>query len=214
MKIECRPAFSDEEKEILQEIMNIAFGNATADLAELIDIYVELNAPSIQVLGIGDLPDYLIRRMKLHTETSIVAQNFWGDFKGSGILVLPNRSGRSLIAILDDDEMNDFSMKPVAGQEKEVLMEVGNILIGACVGKVCELLNTFVTYTPPQVILRNSDEYSAFIESFDPSQTAIIMETVFRFQKIDINGLLLLITNQEAIEWLQKALHHFMEPYE
>jgi len=214
MKIESCPAFSQEEKEILQEIMNIAFGNATADLAEVIDIYVELNTPSIQLLGIGDLPDYLINRMNLHTETSIVAQNFWGDFKGSGILVLPNRSGRSLIAILDDAELNDFEVKPIAGQEKEVLMEVGNILIGACVGKVCELLNTFVTYTPPQVIHHNSDEYSAFVMSFDPAQTAIIMETVFRFQKIDINGLLLIITNQEAIEWLQKALHNFMEPYE
>lgn len=214
MNREACPAFSEEEKEILQEIMNIAFGNATADLAEVIDIYVELNAPSIQVLGIGDIPDYLIKRMNFHTETSIVAQNFWGDFKGSGILLLPNRSGRSLIAILDDDEINDFNMKPIAGQEKEVLMEVGNILIGACVGKVCELLNTFVTYTPPQIIHQNSDGYSAFIESFDPSQTAIIMETIFRFQKIDINGLLLLITNQEAIEWLQKALHDFMEPYE
>ncbi|QTA86912.1 CheC domain-containing protein [Desulfonema magnum] len=214
MNTDSSHIFSDEEKDILQEIMNIAFGNATADLGEVIDIYVELSAPSIQILGIGDIPDYLTDRMKLHPETSIVAQNFWGDFKGYGILVLPNRTGRSLIAILDDGEPNDFEMKPIAGQEREVLMEVGNILIGACVGKVCELLNTFVTYTPPQVIHENSNEYSSFVDSFDPSQTAILMETVFRFKAIDINGLLLVITSQEAIEWLRKALYEFMEPYE
>ena len=34
---------SDEEKDILEEVMNIGFGNATADLAEVIDIYVKLS---------------------------------------------------------------------------------------------------------------------------------------------------------------------------
>jgi chemotaxis protein CheC len=214
MSIDPGHIFADEEKDILQEIMNIAFGNATAELGEVIDIYVELSAPSIQVLDIGEIPDYLTDRMKLHTETSIVAQNFWGDFKGYSILVLPNRAGRSLISILEDDEADEPELRPIAGQEKEVLMEVGNILIGACVGKVCELLNTFVTYTPPQVIHENSDEYSDFTRSFDPSQRAILMETIFKFKKVDINGLLLIITNQEAIEWLRKALHSFMELYE
>jgi succinyl-CoA synthetase alpha subunit len=32
----CLDTISEEEKEILQEIMNIAFGKAAADLAELI----------------------------------------------------------------------------------------------------------------------------------------------------------------------------------
>lgn len=207
--------FSDEEKDILQEIMNIAFGSASADLGEVIDIYVELSAPNIQVLDIGDLPHYLLDRMNFHqTETSIVAQNFWGDFKGSGILVLPGKAGRNLLTVLEDDEFDDADGQPVAGQEKEVLMEVGNILIGACVGKVCELLETFVTYTPPLVIHDNSDEYGSFVKSFDPSQTAIIMETLFKFQNVDINGLMLIFTSQEAIEWLRKALHDFMESYE
>ena len=31
---------TDDERDILQEVINIAFGKASADLAELIDIYV------------------------------------------------------------------------------------------------------------------------------------------------------------------------------
>lgn len=33
---------SDYQKDILQELMNIAFGNATADLTNIIDIHIEL----------------------------------------------------------------------------------------------------------------------------------------------------------------------------
>lgn len=45
-----------DEVEILQEIMNIAFGQAAADLAEVIDIYVELSVPYIKILHATELP--------------------------------------------------------------------------------------------------------------------------------------------------------------
>ncbi len=41
---------SEEERDILQEVMNIAFGKASAELAELIDIYVVLSIPDIKLL--------------------------------------------------------------------------------------------------------------------------------------------------------------------
>ena len=61
MTSQPKPIFSEEEKDILQEIMNIAFGNATADLAEVIDIYVLLSVPDIKVIRSGK-----VRRAKLY----------------------------------------------------------------------------------------------------------------------------------------------------
>ncbi len=206
--------FSEEEKEILQEIMNIAFGNATADLAEVIDIFILLSVPNVQVINVGEIPNYVTKKVDFAGETSIVSQHFWGDFRGSSIMVFPSRSGRDLISILSNDDSDDFSPNPMVSLENEVLMEIGNILIGACIGKISELLNTFVTYSPPTVIHEKSDDYTHFVESFDPSQRAIIMETIFKFEKRDINGLLLIITDQESVKWLQKALIDFMAPYE
>ena len=98
--------------------------------------------------------------------------------------------------------------------EKGGLLEIGNILIGACVGKFSELLGTFVTYSPPQVFHGNSNECESFIKNFDPSQTAIVMKTVFEFQDKNIGGFLLLLTNYESLDWLRKALHDFLDSYE
>ena len=205
--------FSEEEKDILQEIMNIAFGNATADLASIIDIYVVLNVPDIHVIGMGDLPKYLDKTIKLKGESSIVEQKFWGDFNGSGLLVFPDRTGKDLICILDNSQEDPFE-RPIAILEQEMLVEIGNILIGACVGKVADLLNTFVTYSPPQAITQTGESKSSLIESFDTNQSAIIMKTIFEFEKKNINGFLLIITNSESIGWLRKALHSFLESYE
>ena len=49
------------ETDLLQEIMNIAFGRATSDLAEYIDIFVVLSVPHITLLQAFDLPEYMNR---------------------------------------------------------------------------------------------------------------------------------------------------------
>ena len=97
---------------------------------------------------------------------------------------------------------------------KEIIMEIGNILIGACVGKISELLNTSVVYSPPQAIYEKSVEFNRFLKSFDPANTVIAMKTVFRFQQKDIKGFILVITDYESIEWLKDALDKFMESYQ
>lgn len=206
--------FSDDEKDILQEIMNIAFGNATADLAEVVDIYVQLSVPSIRIIDIGALPKYLRETINSEGESDIVEQKFWGNFKGSGLLVFPSGTGKDLLGMLEDKQNQETQNVSIATLERGGLLEIGNILIGACVGKVSELLDTFVTYSPPQVIQGDGSGYEYLIEHFDTSQTAIVMKTIFTFKEKDISGFLLILTNYESIDWLRQALNDFMESYE
>jgi len=212
--IDYNKMLSEEEKEILQEIMNIAFGNATADMAGVIDIYVILSVPKIQVISIGTLPEYLTEELNTTGKASIVDQRFWGDFNGSGFLVFPKGSGQDLISLLEEKTIDSSHPKPEDLLERETLTEIGNILIGACVGKMSELLNTFVTYSPPRVITEIDYECDHLVEQFDPSQPAIVMKTVFKFKQKDISGFLLILTNQESIGWLRKSLNEFMDSYE
>jgi chemotaxis protein CheC len=206
--------FSGQEKDILQEIMNIAFGNAAADLSEIIDIYVELTAPEVRLISAAEIPGHISEKMRPSSDgTNLVVQNFWGNFNGMGLLVLPENAGIGLIRVMQDLEGDEDADRPLAHQEREILMEVGNILIGACVGKICELLDTFVTYTPPRIVSEAGRDGPSFLDSLEENRFAILLETVFRFESVDINGQLLLITSQDAIEWLRKALNAFMEQY-
>jgi chemotaxis protein CheC len=49
---------------------------------------------------------------------------------------------------------------------------------------------------------------------FDPSNSAIILKTVFCFNERNVNGFLFLITSHNSVIWLKKALADFMEQYE
>ena len=54
-----------KETDLLQEIMNIAFGRAASDLAEYIDIFVILSVPHIKLLQAFDLPEYINKEIIL-----------------------------------------------------------------------------------------------------------------------------------------------------
>ena len=151
---------SDEEQDILQEIMNIAFGKAAADLAEVINIFVVLSVPDIRIIKAVDLPDYIRTEFSEFGNISIVEQNFWGESKGNALLIYPAGAGKELISLLGDGGELTFESQSSDILEKETLMEVGNILIGACIGKVAELLKDMVTYSPPRVIIEDQPNIS------------------------------------------------------
>ncbi|MBI5739636.1 MAG: chemotaxis protein CheC [Nitrospirae bacterium] len=205
---------SGEEVEILQEIMNIAFGKSAADLADVIDTHVVLNIPFINVMQVTDLPVYIREHVKDYMNISIVEQHFWGCFKGDALLVFSSGSGKELIRILQHGDQADMESDPVEILERETLMEVGNILIGACVGKVAELLRDVVTYTPPLIILERYYEDAISDNHFSPDKTAIVLKTDFSFTDGNVTGLLFLITSNDSIQWLKEALRVFISQYE
>jgi chemotaxis protein CheC len=93
-------------------------------------------------------------------------------------------------------------------------MEVGNILIGACIGKIADILNDIMTYSPPIVLLEKHAGTIIPHRLLDPKDNVIILKTIFNFETREVSGLLLLLFSQESIYWLKKALNEFMEQYE
>lgn len=209
----CLETISDEEKEILQEIMNIAFGKAAADLAEVINIYVVLSVPYIKMLKAPDLPEYLRTQVSEYDSISIIEQNYWGNFKGNAFLIFQSGSGKELISIFGEST-DSFACESFDTLEKEILMEVGNILIGACVSKLAELLGDVVTYSPPRVVTENNPADAIPSSIFDTNSSAIVLKTVFCFNERDVSGFLFLVTSHDSIVWLKKSLAAFMERYE
>jgi chemotaxis protein CheC len=203
-----------DEIDILQEIMNIAFGKASADLAEYIDIFIKLSVPDVRIAQASQLSSYFTEMTKGHERVSIVEQKFWGKFNGYAILVFPSGSDSELITILSCEDPDLFRDESIDELAKGTLMEVGNIVVGACVGKIAEILNDVMAYSPPVVLL---DRHTACIitdDMFNPEDHAIILNAIFRFENKQVNGMLVLLFSQSSVVWLKKALNEFMEQYE
>jgi len=204
---------TSEETDLLQEIMNIAFGRAAADLAEFIDIFVVLSVPQVKLLQIYDLPRHLQEEIKEFDKVSVVQQSFWGKFKGNAFLVFPAGSGKSIVSLFDNENMF-FQMEPSLEMEKDTFLEIGNILISACIGKIAELLGDVITYSPPRVVIDQSLRGVVYDNMNDPDNLAIVLRTLFEFNQKNVSGYMFIITKQESFAWLKAALHKFLAQYE
>lgn len=214
MKEEQNHILTSDELDILQEIMNIAFGRATADLAHLINIFINLSVPNVSTIGRSELPAYLATELTDYKRgVSLVEQRFWGRFHGSALLVFPLNAGKELITLLAGPDNQAFESDPIDELEKGVLMEVANILIGACVGKISELLGDVVTYSPPTVLVNQNND-KGFSRNGNNDASVIVLRTIFRFERKDVSGFLFLLTGETTVAWLKKALREFMEKFE
>lgn len=206
--------FSKNEAAILEEVMNIAFGKASADLANLIDIRILLNVPNVEVLQAKDLLQRIKQETKVYDAVSIIEQNFWGKYTGTALLAFPSTASKGLVSLFDEEEDGEENSSLM---EKETLLEVGNILIGACVGKIAQLLDDIVSFSPPRlipkIIINNLSSETVTPKLDDPGKFAVLMKTVFHLEDKDISGFLFLIANEESMEWLKTALNNFMEKF-
>jgi len=207
--------FSQEDAAILAEVMNIAFGKASADLARVIDSRIALSVPQVEVMRADELLPRITEETGGYDAINVIEQNFWGKYKGSALLAFSSDASRGLVSFFGDEEPAAGPVSPLL--EKEALLEVGNILIGACVSKVAELLEDSVSFAPPRLIPRvtmdNISRETASSRLDDPRQFAVLMRTVFQFEDKDIKGFLFLIAGQDSMKWLKTALNNFVAKF-
>ena len=123
------------QKEGLTELINIAFSRTAASLSELTGNRVELEVPEITVCTMSELFPTLSRFVS--GDVATVHQIFAGPVAGDALLLLNHEGAVNLIELLTGE------IKPgrrLAASSKEVLSEVGNILLNACMGIFGDLL--------------------------------------------------------------------------
>ncbi len=203
--------FTPLELDILQETLNIAFGSASAELADMIDIFIALDTPKANVISIDKIEEYIESQTGLKEKYNIVEQHFSGEVAGVALLVFPEGAGHDLLSYFEKGESKYPFPTPLAGLAREALMEIGNILIGACLSKFYDLLKIHINFFPPRIIIARNFKQFFDDESFNSNSNVIAMKTQFKFEDKDLSGHLFIVTNNDSSPVLKDGLKHFWE---
>ena len=138
----------------------------------------------------------------------------WYYLTGTAFLVFSYDAGKQLLSLFEGEDeiaISDFSMDFL---EKEALTEVGNIIIGACVSKLAELLSDNVSYMPPRFLLSKNLRTAFSGGIFDRESYVILLKTIFQFEEKDVSGFLFLVNSYESVKWriMQCRLEHLPAP--
>jgi len=200
--------FNEEEKDCLQELMNISYGSATAAIADIINKEATLSIPNIKTVATKEFKNYLQDKLNNHKEYFMTNQLISGSFCGETMFVIDRKSTKNLALEFDldeDDTQNDDELK-------DVILEISNIITSTTLSKLAGLIETSISFSPPQVeIIKNSESfYRSYANEYDH---IIIISTDIIFKEQNISGELLILSKDEATIFLKEALNKILEEF-
>jgi chemotaxis protein CheC len=198
-------AYTEDQNDALQEVVNIAMGQAGDSLARILGNFVELSVPRIRLVTVEDVIGTVTGMVDTHTEISAVRQAFSNSLRGEAIVIFAQTGADDLADLMGYDTELDQSA------EQELLLEVSNLLVGAIINGISETLETDLNFSAPSLMAERKPLDQVLVPEQLSWSHALLMEVNFTVEGRDFRCHLLMFMTEEAIESLKGILDNFMD---
>lgn len=199
--------FNADQRDAVAELVNIAFSRTAAALSDLTGNRVELNVPEVASFPIRELEPAL--RRFVQGDVATVHQIFGGPVSGDAFLLLDLAGAAKLVGLLTDAHAPIGQMGESA---REVLAEVGNILLNACLGVFGDLLHVRFTFAVPRLQLESLRAMLAsLLVEQDELRHALVVGARFAVRASDVTGCLVLVLGVTSLENFMAAVEAWAE---
>ena len=193
---------TDRQRDALKELLNIGFGRAAASLSQLTGHRVLLDVPAVSIHPITELRDALSAVVK--DDVASVHQIFSGPVAGDALLILDSGGAGVLKQLLTDEQPLPLQ---VDASGREVLTEVGNILLNACLGTFGNLLDVQVSFSIPHLSL---DTLHGVLQSLlvnrEGMRYGLLVHAGFRLRDAEVTGYLIIVLSVASLDRLLRAI--------
>ncbi|MFT5721621.1 MAG: CheY-like chemotaxis protein [Motiliproteus sp.] len=188
-----------------QEIANVGMGQAADLLARLLRVFIELPIPQVRKLSTEQLPLLILQAVPA-SEVSVVTQGFVGaGISGEALLFIEDSHLEALTRLIQEQgEIN-------AGGQLDLLMEISNILIGACMGGFAEQLDLKFSMGHPVMLDRALDSNGLAFKSAGANAELMTIEMCFGIREQPINCTLLLMFTGDSLPLLDERINLLVE---
>jgi chemotaxis protein CheC len=197
--------YTEDQNDALQEVVNIAMGQAGDSLARILGNFVELSVPRIRLVTVEDVIGTVTGMVDTHAEISAVRQAFSNSLRGEAIVIFAQTGADDLADLMGYDTDLDQSA------EQELLLEVSNLLVGAIINGISETLETDLNFSAPSLMAERKPLDQVLVPEQLSWSHALLMEVNFTVEGRDFRCHLLMFMTEEAIESLKDILDNFMD---
>ena len=194
--------FTAEQKDVLQELINLSYGKATKAIAEILDAFATMRVPEVRVVTGEQLQDLLAANCN-NDACFLSVQLFRGTFEGETLFTLDEVSARNLVEHLKEPADDEEAVK-------SAVAELTNIVTSSLIKELAGHLETDVYFNEPVLRLHDSGELRKSVLDCN-YEHIIVINTVMEFAEQNIKGNVYILTHHTSFEWLKKALNAFFE---
>ncbi|NQY89346.1 MAG: response regulator [Colwellia sp.] len=195
---------SAELRDCYQEVANVAMGRAGDLLARLLDVFVKLPIPNVNFIEVSEL-SMALEAVEASESTSGICQGFISaGISGEALLILNDSSFKDVASLMnyqyDQDE----------GTELELLMDLANVLIGACLKGISEQLDINFSQGHP-IVLGQHRKISELIVNNTKWKKTLAIEISYGIENYPIKCDLLLLFTEQSMQTLNNKLSYLLD---
>jgi chemotaxis protein CheC len=193
----------DFETDALSELFNVGLHRAAASLSQLTGQRIVLNMPKLVVCETREIEQSLANL--LGGEIATIHQMFGGAVAGDAVLLIEHDKAAALARMMSAGEaaMGGRIDQPA----REVLAEVGNVVLGACLSAFGDVLQTPVSFSVPRMHLESLRTIlSSLLVETGETQYAVVVATQFRLSEEAVDGYLIVAVGARSLARISQAL--------
>jgi len=196
---------NEELRDVYQEVTNVAMGQAADRLARLLDVFVVLPIPNVNILEAGEL-QMALQAASDNESVSAVCQGFIGKgVAGEALLIFNDSSFNDIAKLMKYEGDIDDAV------QLELEMDIASILIGAFLNGLAEQLDMSFSQGHPVVLGQHCDIKDLISSNSTRWSKVLTLEVNYTIKDHNINCDLLLLFSDDSIVRLNEIASYLLE---
>jgi chemotaxis protein CheY-P-specific phosphatase CheC/CheY-like chemotaxis protein len=194
-----------ELRDCYQEIANVAMGQAGDLLARLLDVFVVLPIPNVNLIEVSEL-SMALSDVEEQESTSGICQGFIGaGISGEALLILNDSSFKDVASLMN------YKYEVDESTELELLMDLANVLIGACLNGVSAQLDMPFSQGHPVVLGQHKKISQLIATNSKKWKRTLAIEISYSIEDYSIKCDLLLLFTEESMKTLNNKISYLLD---
>lgn len=201
-----KPTEATERLDAYKEMANVAMGRAGEKLAKLLGVFVNLPIPNVNEIASTEL-HMAIAEVHEKESISAISQGFVSPgINGEALLIFDDANVKSMAKLLKYGEENLNTQL-----ELEVLMDISNILVGACLTALSEQIHVKLNINHPIVLGRHTDLKQLLSTNVNRWNKITAIEIAYAIEGSDVHFDLMLLFPDSSMENILDKLVNVVE---
>lgn len=187
-----RLGLNGEMLDLYREITNVSMGQAGELLGKYLKVPVTLSIPVVNTMKVNDLHKSLQLADENDTYTAVTQGFIGAEISGEALLIFNDTSFKKISELMNLEQELDDEF------EKELSVDISNILIGACLKSIGVQLDILFSQGYP-TLLGQHQKIIDLIHSPKHWEETLSIEIDYKIEKYNINCELLLLFTESAV---------------
>ena len=194
----------DFETDALGELFNVGLNRAAGSLSEITGQRIEVDMPKLVLVPVHEIEVHLADLVG--GEVASIHQMFGGAVAGDAVLLMEHDKAAELAKLMTD---GDAALGGRLDESaREVLVEIGNIVLGACLSGFGDMLHTPVSFSVPRIHIESLKSILRSMAVNDEAGVmyAVIVATQFRLSELAVDGYMIVAVGAQSLDRISGAL--------